>query len=127
MKVIIAGSRTIWDVDKIRPIIDKAIQECKLDITEIVSGNARGVDRAGEAIAKEREIPVKIFKADWKTHGRSAGMVRNGEMAKYGEFLIAIWDGESPGTSGMVKMMLGEKKPLVVYKQDGSRVTAYGV
>lgn len=77
-------------------------------ITEVVSGTARGIDKAGEQWAHLNLIPVKQFPADWDRYGRSAGHLRNKQMAKHSEALIAIHDGESPGTFGMIstaKMM----------------------
>ena len=44
MKVIIAGSRDITDYS----LVCRAISESKFDITEVISGTARGVDTLGE-------------------------------------------------------------------------------
>jgi hypothetical protein len=51
-------------------------------VTEVVSGVDAGADEFGEKWAKINNIPVKIFKADWKTHGRAAGPIRNKQMAE---------------------------------------------
>lgn len=99
MKVIIAGSRHINDMSALR----RAIELSKFDITEIVSGGASGVDTLGEIYAAEKGIPVKRFPADWDKHGRSAGPIRNGEMAEYADALIAVWHGASRGTANMIK------------------------
>jgi hypothetical protein len=109
MKVIIAGSRDIFDYD----IVKKAIEESKFEITEVVSGNARGVDSLGERWAYEHKIPVKRFPADWDKHGKAAGPIRNSEMANYSEALIAIWDGSSRGTNNMID--IAKKKNLKVF------------
>jgi len=109
MKVIIAGSREIFDYN----IVKEAIEESKFEITEVVSGTARGVDSLGERWAYEHKIPVKRFPADWDKHGKAAGIIRNSEMANYGEALIAIWDGESRGTKNMIDT--AKKKNLQVF------------
>lgn len=44
MKVIIAGSRTLHSYD----LVVRAVKDSGLQITEVVSGGARGVDRLGE-------------------------------------------------------------------------------
>lgn len=98
MKTIIAGSRNI---DEYRAILD-AVEASGFSITEVVSGGARGIDTLGERYAQEKGIPVKVFPADWESYGRKAGIVRNQEMANYAEALIAIWDGNSPGTYNMI-------------------------
>ena len=56
---------------------------------------------------------MKKFPANWGLHGRKAGFIRNGEMAQYADALIAIHDGESRGTAGMIG--IAKQKRLVVY------------
>lgn len=101
MKVIIAGSRGFNDYNKLKYEVDKIIGN-KKDVT-IISGRARGADRLGERYAKERGIPVIYFPANWDRYGRSAGIIRNTEMAKHADVLIAFWDGESRGTRHMIQ------------------------
>jgi len=100
MKTIIAGSRGINDIR----IIRSAVEESGFIITEVISGTARGVDRLGEVYAKEEDIPIVRFPADWDRYGRGAGPRRNAQMAEYGDALIAIWDGESRGTKSMIDL-----------------------
>lgn len=111
MKTIIAGSRIIND----RGEVGKALIKCgfMLKITEIVSGGAKGVDRLGESFAVELEVKVKQFLADWDTHGKIAGFIRNQEMANYADALIAVWDGESRGTYDMIHK--AEQRGLRIY------------
>ena len=109
MKTIIAGSRNITDFST----VCEAIDESGFQVTEVVSGKARGVDTLGEKWAKVVGVPVKEFPADWDTHGRAAGYIRNKEMAKYGDRLVAIWDGKSSGTKHMIN--LAKKYDLEVY------------
>lgn len=101
VKVIIAGSRGFDDYNKLKYEVDKIIGN-KKDVT-ILSGRARGADRLGERYAKERGIPVIYFPANWDKYGRSAGIIRNTEMAKHADVLIAFWDGESRGTKHMIQ------------------------
>lgn len=102
--VIIAGSRGFTDYEAMKELCDALLQ----DISErktvtIISGGARGADTLGERYARERGYGVQRFPADWKRYGRSAGMIRNGEMAKAAKALIAFWDGQSPGTGNMIR------------------------
>lgn len=92
MKVIIAGSRTINDIKK----VENAIFISGFKVTEVVSGNAKGVDRLGEEWSKNNGISIKKFPANWEKYGKSAGYIRNVEMAKYvgnKGGLIAVWGG----------------------------------
>jgi YspA, cpYpsA-related SLOG family len=112
IKTIIAGCRDFFDYDFCSQRIKNHINE----ITEIVSGRASGVDSLGEAFALEYKIPVKYFPADWKKYGKSAGPIRNKQMAEYADFLIAFWNGKSPGTKNMIDTMKRQKKSFKVYE-----------
>ncbi|MEY4565403.1 MAG: Salinibacter virus [Planctomycetota bacterium] len=107
MKVVIAGSRSINNEE----LVFQAIEEASFEITEVISGGAKGVDRIGEAWAKNRNIPIRIMKPVW-TH-KGAGLARNAEMAEVADALIAVYDGESKGTKHMIETM--EKKGKRVF------------
>lgn len=97
-KVIIAGGRDFTDYEYLK-------KECTLLIpenVEIVSGGAKGADFLGERFAKELGLSIKKFPANWNLHGKSAGPIRNKEMAEYADSLICFWDGESRGTKNMI-------------------------
>lgn len=110
MKVIIAGSRSISDYK----LIQLAIMGSGFKVDEIISGGARGVDSLGEKYALDNGITVSRFNAQWDVYGKSAGYRRNGEMAIYGDCLIAIWDGQSKGTKHMINMMRNMGKPVYI-------------
>lgn len=101
MKTIIAGSRDIGWLQ-----VKEAMAACPWadEITEVVSGKARGADTYGEEWAHSKGIEVEPFPADWTRYGKSAGYRRNAEMAVYGEALVAIWDLESDGTRNMIAL-----------------------
>ena len=107
MKTLIAGSRNIIDYDKFLEIMD--ICPFKNEITEVVSGGARGVDLMGERWAKDNDILIKKFPANWEKYGKAAGFIRNREMLDYIEVAIIVWDGQSSGTKDMI-FILGSKK-----------------
>lgn len=117
MKTIVAGSRDITGFN----IVEQAIRDSGFEITELVSGGARGVDRLGEKYAKEHNIPIKQFIPDWDKFGKSAGHKRNSQMADYADALVAIWDGVSKGTAGMIAD--ATQKGLKVYVKDISKCT----
>jgi hypothetical protein len=98
MKTIIAGSRTLTDIAHVQ----RAISDSGFEITEVVSGKARGADTLGEMMARRLRLPVKEFPADW-SKGPSAGPIRNRQMSDYAEALILVWDGESKGSANMLQ------------------------
>ena len=112
MKVIIAGSRTINDYD----ILEKAIKRSLFNITEIVSGGARGIDTLAIEYAKNNNIKYVIFPANWVLHGKKAGYLRNIEMSVYSDGLIAIWDCISKGTSHMIDISIKKHLEIFIYQ-----------
>ena len=102
MKVIIAGGRDFKDYDLLTRKCDDILKEVDHLDLEIVSGGARGADYLGELYAQVQSLPLKIFPADWDTHGKAAGPIRNTQMAEYADALIAFWDGRSRGTKHMI-------------------------
>lgn len=106
MKLIIAGGRdyrfTPKDIEQLNSLEN---------ITEVVSGGAKGADAEGENWAREQNIPVKVFKADWKQYGRGAGPRRNQAMADYAD-AVALFPG-GKGTENMFKE--AQKASLNIY------------
>lgn len=109
MKTIIAGGRDYHNYDTLL----EAIEESQFKISTVVSGGATGVDALGERYSEEMNLPLQIYRADWETHGRAAGPIRNRKMAENAEALIAVWDGQSRGTKNMIET--AQKKGLLVY------------
>ncbi len=99
MKVIIAGSRDITDYD----LVCRAVIASGFEITEVVSGECRGVDKLGERWARSHGIKIEPF-AYLRKLGSRGGPVRNEQMAKYADALIAIpRAGKSDGTDDMIR------------------------
>lgn len=100
MKVIIAGGRDFDDYPLMKRKLDLLFSLVTPD--EIVSGAAKGADTLGERYAKEHNIPLTLFKADWEQYKKAAGHIRNAEMAEYADTLVAFFDGSSRGTKNML-------------------------
>lgn len=126
-RVIIAGGRDFGETDPKAPRYSKYHMDwslCELACErvlavddEIVGGRAKGADTMGEAYAAKYWHPFTPFPADWKTHGRSAGFIRNKQMADYADALIAFWDGKSRGTKHMIDTALSSGlSPIVIYR-----------
>lgn len=88
----------------------------------VLCGLALGADVLGGLWAVCNDIPVLPYPADWKNkdsptyradlgYDKSAGYRRNSKMAEDGDALVALWDGESRGTAGMIREMEKRGKP----------------
>ncbi len=124
LRIIVAGSRGLApNGDAIHNAFDRWLEEESIVPGEIVSGNARGVDRAGEEWAVSVGLPVKRFpitQHDWRMYGKSAGPRRNAEMARYADAALIFWDGQSRGTKDMLEQMRDRKKPFRVVRVGGA-------
>jgi hypothetical protein len=118
MKLIIAGSRDLSEEMIYAELVQLRISDhAMVQADEIVSGCARGADTAGEMYADFYGIPVKKFPADWDTHGKAAGPIRNKQMAQYADAaLIFMKRGGTPGSKNMKDHMHRMKKKVWVYE-----------
>lgn len=116
LRIIIAGGRDFSDYELVKSTLDKYLKDIKDDVV-IISGTARGADQLGERYARENNLMVKRFPADWDLYGKSAGPIRNKSMAEYAAqeqgVLFAFWNGKSKGTKSMINF--AEKYGLDVH------------
>ena len=103
MYLIVAGTRSFNDYDLVKKELDslKSYPEFKYGFT-IVSGCAQGADQLGERYARENNLPIAKFPAEWDKYGKKAGPIRNEKMAKAANACIVFWDGKSRGTKNMI-------------------------
>ncbi|MEI2356110.1 DUF2493 domain-containing protein [Mesobacillus zeae] len=112
-RVIVAGGREFNDYELLKRKLDGALVNKVSEGITIVSGAARGADKLGEQYAKERGYTIDSHPADWDKFGKSAGYIRNKEMAENADALLAFWDGKSRGTKHMID--LAQKQGIKVH------------
>lgn len=123
MKVIIAGSRGITDYQ----IMREAWSQFKYrdEVSEIVCGEAPGIDTLGRRLGDELDIYIASFPAQWDTprgFDRGAGRKRNAKMGDYADALLAIWDFESVGTKHMIDYSNNLGLYVEIYNANGVKV-----
>lgn len=94
MKLLIAGSRSITDFD-LAPYVPE-------DVTEIISGGAKGIDTLAEKYADEHRISKHIILPEYNKYGKAAPILRNRAMVDICDAVLVIWDGRSKGTLSTV-------------------------
>lgn len=106
--LITAGSRTIADYSHFRRRMLTFIDY--YGPMTIITGRARdGADDMGYHFARwDYGLPYQSVFADWRTHGRKAGMLRNRQMAQMASesgcgALYCLWDQHSRGTYNMIQ------------------------
>jgi hypothetical protein len=114
MKVIITGSLTFKNYDVLTEKCDFYLQNQKE--IEVVTGDLPGSCSLGKKYALSRGYRIAPFPADWKKYGKAAVYIRNEEMAKYADALIAFWDGISKGTGQMINLAKKYNLKIKIYE-----------
>lgn len=114
----VVGSRTLKDYQLVSTEIKNLVGENR-DIPNlhyIISGGAAGADTLAELYAKENGVKMKILKPDWQKYGKKAGILRNKDIVENANFLLAFWDGKSPGTKHIIAYAKIKNLPVKVVK-----------
>lgn len=110
MKLAIIGSRTFNNYE----LLVSILEQYKSKITLVVSGAAKGADSLGERWAIKNNIKTLIFPADWEKYGKRAGFIRNEDIIKNCDCVIAFWDGISKGTTHSLSLCEKYNKPYKI-------------
>ena len=102
MKLAIIGSRTFtdselaWNTYKNLPFLDQ--------VTQIVSGGAKGADSIAELLAKWSGKEMIVYYPDWDKYGKQAGFIRNRLIINDSDCVLAFWDLKSKGTLNSIQL-----------------------
>jgi len=107
MKVAIIGSRNLGVID-----LENFLPE---NVTEIVSGGARGIDTCAREYALTHNIKLTDFLPDYNHYGRGAPLKRNLEIIAYADLVLAFWDGTSRGTKYVIDNCKKQGVPIRVF------------
>ena len=114
MKITIGGCRDFEDYELFKEFVAECIKKMGHEKITILSGHCSGADIMGEKYADEHGYEIEIHLAEWKKYGRAAGPLRNAEMVKESDVVIAFWDGKSKGTKSLVDCAKKSGKVLFV-------------
>lgn len=102
MRVLVTGGREYADATAVASVLD-ALREAHGRLT-VIQGGASGADAlARQWCGKQSSVHMINEPADWHTHGRAAGPIRNQRMIDEHkpELVIAFSGGR--GTADMVR------------------------
>lgn len=115
MRVVITGSRSWSDFSV---VAEKLGELCQDDIVAHGACSS-GADRIAHCLLRWRGIQEIQYPADWATHGRAAGPMRNSEMLK--DFKPdVVWafmiNGGTPGTKDCVRKAEAMGIPVEIFE-----------
>lgn len=117
-KVIVAGGRDFENYasmsEKLNDLFIHSPEFIGCAI-KIISGMAKGADTLAIRYADEHRLTKILFPANWKSHPRIAGFLRNEDMLSIASHLIAFWDGKSSGTKHMIDIAKEKGIPVWVF------------
>ena len=111
MKVGISGCRSFTNYAVFEKKMDIWRLGHLVKIDAIISGGALGVDTLAKLYAENHNIPFTVYEADWKgEHKLKAGLVRNVDIVKACDHLIAFPSTKSIGTKHAIKIAKQEQR-----------------
>jgi hypothetical protein len=113
MKLAVIGGREFNDYPYLKKILNYIHK--KETITFIISGGAKGADKLSEKWAFENDVHKTIYLPDWDTNGKAAGFIRNTDIVKNSDKVLAMWNCKSRGTADSLRKAIQFKKILWVF------------
>lgn len=107
IRVLVCGSRICADRELVQramaPYVGRVVGRYNTSAHTIITGGATGVDSLAHQIATAAKMNTLIFRADWKTHGKAAGPIRNQRMIDEGKPDLVLAFPGGRGTADMIR------------------------
>ena len=118
-RILITGSRVWTDKNRIKEALTRLVRNFDGDYVVLISGACpTGADALCEEVWNEWKYPVERHPADWDTHGKKAGFVRNADMANLGaDVCVGFLKNNSKGTKMMIDLAKKKGIPTVVLEE----------
>lgn len=117
MRVLICGSRTWTKPIPTDVVVGGLASVYGATNVTVIHGAAKGADSMAASAAHRHGVDCEDYPADWDTHGKAAGAIRNQRMLDEGrpDVVFAFTDdlAASKGTADMVRR--ARKAGLPVY------------
>lgn len=107
MRVAVIGSRDLYVLN-----LEKYLPK---EVTEIVSGGAKGVDTSAREFAISHGIKLTEFLPEYEKYGRNAPLKRNITIIENADLVLAFWDGNSRGTKFVIDNCKSRGIPVKVF------------
>lgn len=100
-RVLVCGGRDYLEHLHVCDSLDTIHQ--RTPIAVLIHGDADGADFCASLWAAQAGIEESRYPADWKTHGKSAGPIRNQQMLEEGKPDLVVAFPGGRGTADMVR------------------------
>jgi hypothetical protein len=105
MRVLVCGGRKYGNITYVATVLSKLHRERGIDA--VIHGAAPGADLIAATWARHNNVEQVSYAADWTTHGRAAGPIRNQIMLDQSrpDLVLAF-----PGGRGTADLVARAKK-----------------
>lgn len=107
LRVLVCGGRDYTATSTVFRYLNK-INRVR-GIACIIQGEARGADALAKTWANLMSVPCHGYHADWDTHGKAAGHMRNAVMLQHGKPDLVLAFPGGRGTYNMVMQSIAPK------------------
>lgn len=94
MRIVVTGGRAYNNREHVFQVLDNLLKEFG-SFSLVHGGYPTGVDDFAKDWAAVNNIDQKVYPADWKKYGRSAGPIRNREMINSQPDLVVAFPGNN--------------------------------
>lgn len=103
LRVLVCGGRDYKNVVVVYDQLDTLRRKAPHDAMLVIQGGATGADKLARQWAMDRSVEYQNYPADWATHGRAAGPIRNERMLIAGRPNLVVAFPGGNGTADMVR------------------------
>lgn len=127
MRVLVCGGRHFADKDLMAEVLFQNFYAGDI----LIHGDARGADRMSRDYVRstygdacQYGTKIEAYPADWNTHGKAAGPIRNKQMLTEGkpDLVIAFLAPNSRGTKNMIEQATKAGVPVKVINIDETSI-----
>ena len=115
-RLLVCGDRNWTNPDSVILALTQLVR--KFGPFTVIEGGARGADTFAGVGASRLGLPLEVYMADWDTHGKAAGPIRNRVMLNTGVDAVIGFHHDitaSRGTRHMLRLAASRNVPTRLY------------
>lgn len=122
IKIAIVGSRSYKFQEQFNILLSRELDRLHIERWQLISGGAKGIDTMAEIFYSRclsKSLPSIIIRPDYcnlNYNPKIAPLIRNREIARQCDLMIAFWDGLSGGTANAISWATFYGKTVIIFE-----------